>query len=154
MRIREAQPEEAELLSALAQESKAHWGYTLELLDHWRPDLTIAPSDIDLHPTFVAESPAELVGFYQLRRGQSYWILEHMWVRPVHFRQGVGAMLLRHALARALLSGLTRVVATADPNAAGFYEREGGVRTGASIAPVPGDPTRVLPIYEFQSRVA
>jgi GNAT superfamily N-acetyltransferase len=152
MRIREAQPEDAVLLSALAQESKAHWGYAPELLEVWRRELTIAPGDIRMYPTFVAEVPVAVAGFYQLRRGVSFWTLEHLWVRPSRLRRGIGSMLLNHALDRARHSGLTRVVASADPNAAGFYEHEGGLRTGVALAPVPGDPTRALPVYEFQWR--
>jgi GNAT superfamily N-acetyltransferase len=154
LRIRAAKPEEAADLSALAQESKAYWGYSPDLMRRWQSDLTIRPDDIKSDPAFVAENDEGIFGFYLLRRGATHWTLEHLWVRPAALRQGIGSQLLHHALYVAAQSGLTRVVAAADPHAAGFYEREGGVLSGATMAPLPDAPNRVLPIYEFESRAA
>jgi GNAT superfamily N-acetyltransferase len=154
LRIRSATPEEAAHLSALALESKALWGYGRDQLDRWALDLTISPAEIALHATYVAETSAKIVGFYQLRAGAASWILEHLWVQPAVTRQGIGSMLLNHALQTATNSAQLRVLVTGDPNAAGFYEREGGMKIGTTPAPVPGDPNRVLPIYEFQPRSA
>jgi GNAT superfamily N-acetyltransferase len=154
LRIREAKPEEAALLSALAQSSKAHWGYSSELLERWRLDLTIAPADISKNPTYLADTPTGIAGFYQLRSGPTFWTLEHLWVRPTDLGQGIGSKLLHHALTLALRSDQHRVIASADPHAAGFYERKGGVRCGAALAPIPDEPTRVLPTFEFRSRAA
>jgi GNAT superfamily N-acetyltransferase len=152
LHVRAANPEEAVLLSAIARESKAHWGYDADTLRLWYQDLTIEPDDIRMHPTAVAESGSGIVGFYQLRSSTAFWILEHLWVRPRHLRQGLGSMLLNHALHVVHQSTIDRVIVASDPNAAGFYEREGGVRSGAAPAPLPGYSTRVLPIYEFRSR--
>ncbi len=147
-RIRKARPDEAMALSALASDSKAHWGYSAEALVQWRQELTITPEDILRHPTFVAEKGERVVGFYMLHR-DPLQIIEHLWVHPGSLRRGVGTLLIRHALGPDRDGhGPTRVVS--DPYAAGFYEHHGGVRTESISAPLPGMPDRTLPVFEFQ----
>ncbi len=145
--IRKARPDEAAALSALASESKAHWGYSAEALAKWRPELNITPEDILRHPTFVAAAGERVVGFYMLHLGPPQTI-EHLWVHPGSLRRGVGTLLIRHALAPDREGrGAIRVVS--DPHAAGFYEHHGGIRTDSVSAPLPGVPDRILPVYEF-----
>ena len=67
-------------------------------------------------------------------------------VEPRHIRSGVGRALLAHAIAEARRRGAERLTILADPNAAGFYERNGAVRIGE--APSDAVPGRVLPLYE------
>jgi ribosomal protein S18 acetylase RimI-like enzyme len=147
--IRAALPEEAESLSALARESKAHWGYGADLLTQWHNELSVDPNDIRRHPIYVAEVDSRISGFYMLKKGTTFWTLEHLWVHPTVLRRGIGSRLLRHALSVARSSNLGRIVVTAEPNATGFYEREGGVKAGVELAPIPTAPDRVLPVYEF-----
>jgi GNAT superfamily N-acetyltransferase len=145
--IREARPDEAAGLSALANESKAHWGYSAEALARWRTELTITPQDILRHPTFVAETGGRVVGFYMLHLDAPRTI-EHLWIHPASLRRGVGTLLIRHALALDR-EGHEPIRVVSDPHAAGFYEHHGGVRTDCVSAPLPGLPDRVLPVYEF-----
>jgi GNAT superfamily N-acetyltransferase len=146
--IRKALPEKAALLSTLARESKAHWGYSAATLEKWRADLTITPEDIRQHPTYVAETGGRVMGFYMLHMAPPQ-TLEHLWVRPGSLRRGVGTQLINHALALVGRGCSIRVVA--DPHAAGFYEQHGGVRTDSVGAPIPGMPERTLPVYEMRS---
>jgi uncharacterized protein len=150
VRIRKARPEEAALLSALALESKAHWGYSADALEKWRTELTITAEDILQHPTYVAEAGGRAIGFYMLQGTTPLQTLEHLWVQPRVLRRGVGTRLINHALALAGEGGVRSFSVVADPYAAGFYERHGGVRTASVAAPLPGMPDRVLPVYEFR----
>jgi len=149
VQIRAAQPEDAQVLSALAMAAKAHWGYDANVLEGWRKDLTISSADILRYPVYVAHSGPRIAGFYMLIPGSPDWTLEHMWVSPPSMRQGVGSLLISHALNVAAQGGAHRVMVTADPNAAGFYEHAGGRRGGKVFAPIPGAPARTLPRYEF-----
>jgi GNAT superfamily N-acetyltransferase len=54
--------------------------------------------------------------------------LNTLFVEPRHIRSGVGRMLLAHAVAEARQRGAERLTILADPNAPGFYERNGAVR--------------------------
>ena len=69
-------------------------------------------------------------------------------VEPRHIRSGVGRALLAHAIAEARRRGAERLTILADPNAAGFYERNGAVRIGE--APSDAGPGRLLPLYEVR----
>jgi N-acetylglutamate synthase-like GNAT family acetyltransferase len=65
--------------------------------------------------------------------------LNKLFVEPRHIRGGVGHALFAHALAEARRRGAERLTILADPNAAGFYERNGAVRIGeAPSDAVPG----------------
>jgi hypothetical protein len=54
MRIRKATGTDAPALSALALRSKAHWGYSAELLSLWSGELEISADFIHQNPVFVA----------------------------------------------------------------------------------------------------
>ena len=61
--VRGAIPSDAAVLSALAQRSKAHWGYPPEWLEAWRPSLTLSAEYLVRHTVLVAESASSVVGF-------------------------------------------------------------------------------------------
>ncbi|MEO8308684.1 MAG: GNAT family N-acetyltransferase [Pseudomonadota bacterium] len=151
LRIRAAQADEAGLLSQLAMDSKTSWGYAPDVMEAWRSDLTITPDAIAAHLVYVAEEHGMVVGFYMLQAAGPTWVLEHLWVRPDRMRRGVGSQMLQSVLSTANHSGLSRVHVAADPNAAGFYERQGGVRAGSRPAPIPGMPDRVISHFTFES---
>ena len=56
--------------------------------------------------------------------------LNKLFVEPRHIRGGIGRALLAHAVTEARQRGAERLTILADPNAAGFYERNGAVRIG------------------------
>jgi len=74
--------------------------------------------------------------------------LNKLFVEPRHIRSGVGRALLAHAVAEARQRGSERLTILADPNAAGFYERNDAVRIGE--APSDAVPGRLLPLYELR----
>src|SRR5205814_8505269 len=78
--IRPAVENDEHLLSALAAESKAHWGYSAEVLEIWRSQLTISSADIGAKVMFVAEIENQLVGFYSLAPAASSWELDSLWL--------------------------------------------------------------------------
>jgi GNAT superfamily N-acetyltransferase len=147
--IRRAVSDDASQLSRLAQRAKAHWNYPAEWLTAWQPQLTFEPAYLVEHRVLVAESAGGLLGMCALEDRDNGWSLEHVWVDPGSMGQGVGRVLVQQALdlARAVRPG--RVVAEADPNAAGFYRRMGASEIGAVPASMPGAPERVLPVFAF-----
>jgi N-acetylglutamate synthase-like GNAT family acetyltransferase len=87
----------------------------------------------------VALAPGDTPGTLELNK---------LFIEPRHIRGGVGHTLLAHAVAEAQQRGAKRLTILADPNAAGFYERNGAVRTGE--APSDAAPGRLLPLYELR----
>jgi N-acetylglutamate synthase-like GNAT family acetyltransferase len=148
--IRRATLEDAPRLTDLARRAKAHWGYPAAWLAAWQPALTIAPAYLGTHCVLVAEGDGQPVGMCAIEDRGQWWALEHLWVDPGSIGQGVGRSLVERAMAVARASHLGRVMAEADPNAAGFYRKLGARQAGVVPAPMPGAPDRVLPVFEFE----
>ena len=55
MKIRRADVQESELLSQIARDAKAHWGYRDEDLAAWQADLTVSRESVAELPTSIAE---------------------------------------------------------------------------------------------------
>ncbi|MEJ7810751.1 MAG: GNAT family N-acetyltransferase [Gemmatimonadaceae bacterium] len=143
------------MLSAIAREAKASWGYPPVWLAQWAPALTLDASYIARHRVYVAEGEGSdggerVLGLCALADHGAAWSLEHVWVRRAAQGRGVGRLLVEHALAEARAGGGVRPVhVESDPHAAAFYAGLGARRIGAVAAPMPGAPARVLPIFEF-----
>lgn len=147
-RVRRALPEEAAALSALAFRSKAHWGYSDDFMQACRAELTLSPRDIEAHPTFVAESCDEVVGFCNLERLSNDEVeLGYLFVEPAAIRRGHGRRLLEHAVQQAVRLGFRRLIIQGDPHAEAFYRMAGGEQIGfRASASVPG---RDLPMFRI-----
>ncbi len=143
--IRAARPEEAEALSALALRSKSHWGYTVEQLATFRPELRISPEDVPAKRVHVAERSGSLVGFYSLAPTADGRIdLAHLFVDPSRLSQGIGRRLFEHACETARAAGYQTLVIESDPHAAGFYQALGARSEGEIPSRIPG---RSLPWF-------
>lgn len=147
--IRSARPDESAALTGLARAAKASHGYPPEWLRQWEPELQLTPDYLGTHRVFVAERRHDVTGVVALEERPVGWSLEHLWVDPAMQNQGVGRALVLHALATARALKPGPVTLTADPGAAAFYERLGARRVGEQPAPMPGEPGRVLPLFEF-----
>jgi predicted N-acetyltransferase YhbS len=146
--IREAEPREAEQLSALARRSKAHWGYPPELLALWRDDLRFTPEYIASHAVFVACHGEEIAGVVAVVLEDTTADIGHLWVEPDRIGSGVGRCLFVRAVDAAREAGAHVIVIESDPNAEAFYLRMGARRDGS----VPSKPAgRELPrlVYEL-----
>ena len=149
MLIRRSVPEEAELLTRIALEAKQYWGYPEHWIKHWTADLTISPDFVRDNHVFVAEHDNQVCGFYALRIDGPNAELEHMWVVPAYIGTGVGKELFLDAMDRSTAMNVRQIDITADPNAAGFYERMGAQRTGDVVSDIDGQ-RRVLPRMKIE----
>lgn len=147
--IRRATTAEAPVLTQIAHDAKRHWGYPEHWITHWESDLTISPDFITANQVFVVERDGEIHGFYALCVAGDKAELEHMWVLPQHIGTGVGKELFLDAMERATVMNVRAVEISADPNAAGFYERMGAQRIGETNSEVDGQ-TRKLPRLKIE----
>jgi len=151
LRIREAIPQEAHLLSRLALRSKAHWGYSQDFLDACRSELAVDASRIgtDAYQCFATLDGDSIVGFYTLENASDGSCeLEALFVEPEHIGSGVGRLLIQHAVQRLSERGVERLTIQGDPHATEFYvaagARQVGTRESDSI------PGRELPLFEIE----
>ena len=154
--IRRATADEAALLTKIALDAKRYWGYPEHWIKHWEADLTITAESIRDNHVYVAESDGAVRGFYALcvsgEQESSTSLtaeLEHMWVTPDCIGTGVGKELFLDAMERAAELEVRGVEISADPNAAGFYERMGAKQIGEVDAPMDGQP-RKLPRLKIE----
>ena len=143
MIIRPASVDEASVLTTIALDAKRYWGYPEHWIKHWEADLTISPEFIRANHVYVAEVAGEVRGFYALCVSGAKAELEHMWVTPSCIGTGIGKELFLDAMKRAAALEIRDVELTADPNAAGFYERMGAKRIGETDSPVDGVPRKL-----------
>jgi N-acetylglutamate synthase-like GNAT family acetyltransferase len=142
--IRRAAPEEADTLTQIALEAKRHWGYPEHWIKHWEADLTVSSDFIRDNQVYVAEKEGEIRGFYALSVSGKKAELEHMWVTPGSIGTGIGKELFLDAMDRAATLEVREIEISADPNAAGFYERMGASQIGETDASIDGQ-VRKLP---------
>jgi len=75
---------------------------------------------------YVAEAEGRAIAWAALiPRGELIW-LDDLWVEPEWIGKGIGSLLFRHAVERAIRLGGKQLEWEAEPNAVGFYEKLGG----------------------------
>jgi len=136
--IRRASLEEAATLTQIALDAKRYWGYPEHWIKHWESDLTISSDFIRDNHVYVAADDGQIRGFYALCVSGEKAELEHMWVTPACIGTGIGKELFLDAMERAAALSVRDVELTADPNAAGFYERMGAVQIGETESVIDG----------------
>lgn len=153
--FRPAKPAEADLLSALALRSKAHWGYSPEFLQACKDELTYTADEVqsDRFLFVVAEMEATRAGFYALTRLSRVEVeFEALFVDPAFIGRGYGRALMDHAKTRASSWGASRMIIQGDPNAEAFYRAAGGVLSGRrESGSIRG---RYLPLFTIDLRSA
>jgi N-acetylglutamate synthase-like GNAT family acetyltransferase len=142
--IKKAEAKDAQTLTQIALDAKRHWGYPESWIQHWKSDLTITPEFITHNHVYVAEDDGEVRGFYALCQNGDKAELEHMWVRPDLIGTGIGKELFLDAMERAAKMNVSGVELSADPNAAGFYERMGATKIGEVQSEIEGH-ARTIP---------
>jgi GNAT superfamily N-acetyltransferase len=153
VRIRAAEPQDADRLREIFTAAKSSWGYDAGLVREAAADLDLSPEALLTKEVYVAEVGGQPVGFTSLVPGPDFWLLDDLWVGPAWMGRGIGRMLFTYASNRAREAGAHRLEWESDPNAVGFYEKMGGEYLRDS------EPTswgRVLPVMgvELSGRAA
>ena len=144
-RIRPARPGEAPALGALCVRSKAHWGYDAEFMRLSRRSLQIDPAAIDAGRVFVAVDEADRpLGVVDCALLGDPVDLVHLFVEPDALGRGIGQELFAAALAWTRAQRRRTLLIASDPNAVGFYRRQGAVDAG--MVPSETIPGRLLPL--------
>jgi N-acetylglutamate synthase-like GNAT family acetyltransferase len=139
--LRPAAPGDEPRLRAVAQASKAHWGYDRERVRRWADELDLS------REIWIAEQDGTLVAWAALLPpDDGVCELDDLWVEPQAIGSGIGTSLFRHAAARARELGASALRWEADPNAVGFYERMGA----ATVDIATSSWGRTLPVMQVE----
>ncbi|MBI3158248.1 MAG: GNAT family N-acetyltransferase [Chloroflexi bacterium] len=146
--IRRARAGEAPALQSLLHRSKAHWGYSEEVMGVVRRVMTVSERGIAEDAVFVAEVGGRVAGFASLENRRDHAWLEDLFIEPEFIGQGVGRALWGHVCAHARQQGFTVMRWESDPNARGFYEHLGAT----VIGPTPSHivPGLMIPLMEIR----
>ncbi|WP_438463456.1 GNAT family N-acetyltransferase [Marinomonas sp. PE14-40] len=131
--IREANTTEAELLTKLALESKAHWGYDSDFMKACEEELSVTAAHImsDEITYMVYEANNEVLGFYAISQLTEIEAeLDALFVKSTLIGKGIGRKLIKHAIQQVKSRGYTSIKIQSDPNAEKFYRAAGGVLVG------------------------
>ncbi|HEU4768255.1 MAG TPA: GNAT family N-acetyltransferase [Pyrinomonadaceae bacterium] len=148
--VRSASPDDANKLTQIALDAKRHWGYPEHWIKHWEADLTVSPDFICENHVYVFERDGEICGFYALCVNANTAELEHLWVTPALIGTGIGKELFLDAMERAATLEVREIEISADPNAAGFYERMGASQVGEVDGTMDGQ-VRKLPRLKIET---
>ncbi|MBL9117437.1 MAG: GNAT family N-acetyltransferase [Verrucomicrobiaceae bacterium] len=150
LRFSQALPEDARLLTEIAQLSKGHWQYPLHWIEAWLPQLTVTAEFISKHPTVRAHIETQTIGFYALSQTEPTSDLIHFWLLPGFIGRGFGRVMFLDAVARARAGGVTTLRIESDPHAEGFYRCMGCIRVASSFSTLHGQQ-RELPVLQYST---
>ena len=145
--IRQASPDEAQLLTTLTLQSKAYWGYDAEFMATAVAELTITPEYIAQYAVFILQAGDDILGYCSLVDHGDELLLDNLFIAPEYIGKGYGSLLWHHTVDQARLKGYQAILLDADPNAAPFYEKLGAVQF--SEVPSNIQPGRTLPRMRF-----
>jgi N-acetylglutamate synthase-like GNAT family acetyltransferase len=137
--IVEASILDAKQLTEIALKSKAFWGYSDELVESWRKELTVTKKI--LQECFVKKFLVDdkIVGFYILNPPKNNLIeLEMLFVLPQFIGNGIGKQLLYDSFKQAKLKEAKKTTLLADPNAVPFYKKHGFIMVDKKESSIPG----------------
>ncbi|MBV8723056.1 MAG: GNAT family N-acetyltransferase [Candidatus Eremiobacteraeota bacterium] len=147
IRMRDARPDEAPILTQLALRSKRAWGYDDAFMAAIMPDMIVEPEYVREERAIVAIEGDVILGYVIVRSDGETAFLRDLFVEPTRFRQGIGKALFGRALEYARERGARSLQLCGDPNARGFYERVGMTKVGEEPSIAGGG--RMLPIMEL-----
>ena len=143
-----AKSSDASMLTEIALESKAHWGYTAAQIESWREDLTILPETFDSWRGSKFMMNNEIAGFYLLNRVNARTCyVEFLFVRPKFIGKSIGRQLIEHAIESCRTNSCEVLNVLSDPNAESFYAKHGFKTMYQTESSIPG---RFLPEMEIQ----
>ena len=151
VRLRPMTRSDLAAVSELGIRSKASWDYSPEEMAVFKGELTLGDGTLEeLLDAQVAVCGDEFVGYFTLRTHDDGSVeLEHLFVEPTWFGRGVGSLLLRGALAAAANRKIRELTIISDPNATGFYLRNGAVVVGQHRSSIAG---REIPVLSMRAQ--
>ncbi len=144
--ILKAELSDVKKLTEIALISKAFWGYSKELIESWRNDLTISSSMISDCFVYKFIVDDTIAGFYVLNQVKENSIeLEMLFVLPEFMGKRIGKQLLHHSFEKAKKHKVKSMTLLADPNAVPFYASQGLYKIDKKESSIVG---RFLPVMQ------
>lgn len=134
-------------LTEIAFAAKRHWNYPEEYYAVWWDELTITPEYIAQHEVYLAANEKTIAGFYSIIVCEHEPFLDHIFIDPAYHHQGIGSMLIQHAIKMQQAKGIKRIKVYVDPYASRFYDKIGARQIDIVPSNIKG---RNIPIYQLE----
>ncbi len=125
--IRKAETFEAEMLTDIAIQSEAYWGYDSDFMETFKSKYRVTEEFIRENPTFVMEEEGNIVGFYSILRDDKETALEYLYIEPSYIGKGYGKLLWNHMVDTFKNQGIDEIVLVTSPQAKDFYVKMGAI---------------------------
>lgn len=140
---------DAEVLTRIACEAEAHWGFSQEYMAHFRDCYTVTSAYIREHPTYHHKGENGIDGFYGCSiPSEENAILDYLYVSPEAMGNGIGRKLFNHMVAVLADLRIRRIEWVTSPEAGEFYLRMGAKQEGQMESLV--EKGRVVPKFIFE----
>ncbi|WP_346935612.1 GNAT family N-acetyltransferase [Clostridium sp.] len=128
--IRRAKVGEASILTNIAINSEAYWGYDEEYMESFKNTYGVSENYISNYPTFLIEDNQIIVGFYSILMNVGETELEYFFINPNYIGKGYGKLLWNHVIENAKNLNIKQLEIVTSPEAIDFYIKMGAVKIG------------------------
>lgn len=128
--IRRAKVGDANILTNIAINSEAYWGYDEDYMESFKDTYRVSENYISNYPTFLIEDDNEVVGFYGILMNEGETELEYFFIDPRYIRKGYGKLLWKHVIETARSLNIKAFEIITSPEAIGFYTKLGALKIG------------------------
>lgn len=128
--IRRAEAIDANILTNIAINSEAYWGYDEDYMESFKDTYRVSENYISNYPTFLIEDDNGVVGFYGILMNEGEIELEYFFIHPRYIRKGYGKLLWQHVIETARSLNIKEFEIVTSPEAIGFYTKLGATKIG------------------------
>lgn len=128
--MRSAKEYEHNILTDLAINSEAYWGYDTEYMNKFRAVYSVSEEFINNNPTIILEEDNNIIGFYSVINDERETSLEYFYIAPEYIGKGYGKLLWNHLIKDCRSHGIKEFSLVTSPQAREFYIRMGAVLCG------------------------
>lgn len=129
-KIRRAEIFECEILTDIAVQSEAYWGYDSIFMENFKALYKVTEEFVINNPTYVIEQDKGIIGFYSIQRDEKETALEYFYIEPQSIGKGYGKILWYHMVNNCKDRGIKKIVLVTSPQAKEFYSKMGAILIG------------------------
>lgn len=126
-KIRSASSKEDEILTSIAAESEAYWGYDEEFMEIYKIIYNVTSEIISENLAYVLEDEGDIIGFYVVIQEAYLGEVEYFYIKPRYMGKGYGRIMWEHMIDLCESFGILEIELVTSPQAKEFYINMGAV---------------------------
>lgn len=126
-KIRSASSKEDEILTSIAAESEAYWGYDEEFMEIYKIIYNVTSEIISENLAYVLEDEGDIIGFYVVIQEAYLGEVEYFYIKPRYMGKGYGRIMWEHMIDLCESFGILEIELVTSPQDKEFYINMGAV---------------------------